>query len=157
MFLSDHQKVEEQAALHVVPLKVQRRQHLDQRRTRQEVFVAVVTTERLIHIISVVGSHLQPGAGGVNPPPEAVRSRCVCSCSCGSSAVHRLCWFLCSGACLHAERSFDSSPRPSLAPGAAARYQISPVRPPLYQPCCPPAKQMTAALHARRRLSLCDK
>lgn len=52
----------------------------------------------------------------------------------------------------------------SLAPGAAlsflgspGRYQISPVRLLLYQPCCLPAKQMTAALRTHCHLSLCDK
>lgn len=41
--------------------------------------------------------------------------------------------------------------------GSLGWYQISPVRRLLYQPCCPPAKQMTAALHTHRHLALCDK
>lgn len=38
--------------------------------------------------------------------------------------------------------------------GSLGRYQISPVRLLLYQPCCPPAKQMTAP---NRHHSLSDK
>lgn len=79
-----------------------------------------------------------------------------------------LCWFEDSaGACLHFMHwkkkdliLFVCVFRPWASRcflGYPGWYQISPVRLLLYQPRCPPAKQMTAALHTHRHLSLCDK
>lgn len=73
----------------------------------------------------------------------------------------------CTGACLHFMRwkkkdliLFLYVFRPWATRcflGYPGWYQISPARLLLYQPRCPPAKQMTAALHTHRHLSLCDK
>ncbi len=61
----------------------------------------------------------------------------------------KMIWYLfCTSHALGAALWFCDSP---------GWYQISPVRLLLYQPCCPPAKQMTADLHTRCHLSLCDK